>query len=706
MIGKKGILRFFYKVTMVCYKKLHLWRIPIPGRDKVQADLNRMHPGENPQECVTDYYVTKLTLSAVILIAGIMLAITMHYSSRESHILQNQWVYRGSGEEGSREYSITGQVEDGERYSFQMEVMPRKYSQSELENLYEQFGRELPQLILEKNDSPDEIRENLDLSETYEGYPFLVNWKSNSTEAVEENGQIHPGQEDVPVLLRAEIQYGEFVRETTVKVTVVKRNETPQEREKSKLSELLQRAQEEDPESEKIQLPTEIEGRKISWEEDIPETGWKILAGALLLAAAVFFFQDKDLHDLVEKKKREERRSYPEILQKLTLYLEAGLTVRSAFCRVAEDYEKERKRGGRCREAYEEMLIATREIHMGVPEGAAYENFGKRTGVREYVRLSTFLTQNLKKGSSTLLQQLKEESVQAEELLAGEKSGEVTMLVVAESSCEEALNTLQPTCQAILNESGTLRFHQFPNINKYQEAGQVWKELLALYVETTGIRIPLLCAEYKTRFIGMYSPVHRCLQSTFALSFAQLMAEKHPTLYLNFEHYVGIIELLPERQDRDLADLLYFLAGDEGKFPLRMQTVIQRKGNLDYIPPMRNGQNLLGITWEEWRSLFQRIEELGKYEYVILDLSESIQGLLDVLQMCIKVFTLTREDKMSQCKLDQYEQLLSLCEKEEVKGKTRKLNLPYFQRLPVEMEQYTRGELADYVRKEIETLEE
>ena len=47
------------------------------------------------------------------------------------------------------------------------------------------------------------------------------------------------------------------------------------------------------------------------------------------------------------------------------------------------------------------------------------------------------------------------------------------------------------------------------------------------------------------------------------------------------------------------------------------------------------------------------------------------------------------------------DRLLSLCEKEEVKGKTRKLNLPYFQRLPVEMDQYTRGELADYVRKEM-----
>ncbi len=182
------------------------------------------------------------------------------------------------------------------------------------------------------------------------------------------------------------------------------------------MSELLQRAQEEDPESEKSSCPQKLRAEKFPGKKIFRRLDGRFWQGALLLAAAVFFFQDKDLHDLVEKKKREERRSYPEILQKLTLYLEAGLTVRSAFCRVAEDYEKERKRGGRCREAYEEMLIATREIHMGVPEGAAYENFGKRTGVREYVRLSTFLTQNLKKGSSTLLQQLKEESVQAEEL--------------------------------------------------------------------------------------------------------------------------------------------------------------------------------------------------------------------------------------------------------------------------------------------------
>ena len=127
MIGKNGILRIFYKGMMFCYKKLHLWRIPIPGREKVKADLSRMHPGENPQECVTDYYVTKLTLSVVIVIVGAMLAVILHNSGRDSDIQKNQWVYRGSEEEGIQKYTITGRVEDGEKYSFQMEVAPRRY---------------------------------------------------------------------------------------------------------------------------------------------------------------------------------------------------------------------------------------------------------------------------------------------------------------------------------------------------------------------------------------------------------------------------------------------------------------------------------------------------------------------------------------------------------------------------------------------------
>lgn len=416
MKSKTGILLFFYKIVMFCYKKLHIWKVPVPGKEKVKTDLNQIYPGENQQECVTDYYVTKLTFSVVILMVGIVIAIILNCKEKEKNIIENEWIYRGTDTEGVQQYDITGQVEDGQKYSFQMEIIPRKYGEAELQVLYQQFMEQLPELILGKNESLDSICSDLELLDSYQDFPFITDWKSEFPEIIAEDGRVHQPQTDMVVRLEAEIYHEEFYRKTGFTVTVARKVESGEEWEKNRILELLQQAQEKDPESEKFQLPQEINGKKISWKENAPKTGLKIFMGAVIAAVSIFFFKDKDLHDQVEKKKREERRIYPEILQKLTLYLEAGLTVRTAFCRIAEEYEKERKKGERRQEAYEEMLVAAREIHMGIPEGTAYENFGKRTGVREYIRLSTFLLQNLKKGSSQLLQQLREEAQLAEEM--------------------------------------------------------------------------------------------------------------------------------------------------------------------------------------------------------------------------------------------------------------------------------------------------
>ena len=49
--------------------------------------------------------------------------------------------------------------------------------------------------------------------------------------------------------------------------------------------------------------------------------------------------------------------------------------------------------------------------------------------------------------------------------------------------------------------------------------------------------------------------------------------------------------------------------------------------------------------------------------------------------------------------MNQYEQLLAMQEYEDVKKKTAKDVLPTFRKLPGDIEQYTKGELADYVRE-------
>jgi hypothetical protein len=296
-----------------------------------------------------------------------------------------------------------------------------------------------------------------------------------------------------------------------------------------------------------------------------------------------------------------------------------------------------------------------------------------------------------------------------ESLLGALSEMEPEVLVVSENVCTEEILHIQPARTIVLNESGILRGSAVRNVDKFQRADLVYQELLSIYMEwgeneQISLLLPATVTQKDMVLIGLYSPVHRCLQTSFGLVLGQMLAGKHKTLYLNFEHYAGIGELLPNLRTRDLSDLLYFLSADKEKFLLWMEIIHKKIGNLDVIPPVKAGEQLIQVTKEEWMEFLTRIFELGQYQYIILDLSESVQGLMDILRLCKTVFTLTKEDHMSRSKLDQYEQVLSLYEYEDVLQKTRKCSLPVFRRLPDQMEQLTKGELADYVREIMEEL--
>ncbi len=280
------------------------------------------------------------------------------------------------------------------------------------------------------------------------------------------------------------------------------------------------------------------------------------------------------------------------------------------------------------------------------------------------------------------------------------------MLVVAESAFRQELRGLAPGCLVVLGESGVMRWEDISYVDKYQEAEEVFRQLLGVYMEIADIQLPFLRTNRKTVFIGNYSPVHRCMQTSFAITMSLMLAKKHSTLYLNFEHYAGISELLPDMQTLDLADLLYFLNAQKDKFRLRLQTILKHKGALAYVPPVKSGQNLITVTPQEWLGLLERIEELEEYEYVVLDLGESMQGLFEILRMCRHVYTLTREDRIARGKLLQYEQVLALYEYGDVLGKTKRLSLSHIQKLPEELEQLTKGDLADLVKGLLGDLEE
>lgn len=285
-----------------------------------------------------------------------------------------------------------------------------------------------------------------------------------------------------------------------------------------------------------------------------------------------------------------------------------------------------------------------------------------------------------------------------------EQESEVDLLVVAESVYREELKGLSPKRLIVLNESGIIRNRNLRYVNKYQQADQVVRELLAVYLEIATQVLPRLGLEGRTTFIGFFSPVRRSLQTPFALTMGQLLAQEKKTLYLNFEYFAGRQELLADMQTRDLADLLYFLNAERDKFSLRLQSMVKQIGALDYVPPMKAGQNLLSVTAKEWMTFFKKLQELGEYEFVVMDLSECMQGLFDVLRICQWVYTITTEDRAANDKMMQYEKLLEQFSYEDVLKKTKRCSLPRIKHLPAELEYYTRGELAEYVGDQMKDL--
>lgn len=224
------------------------------------------------------------------------------------------------------------------------------------------------------------------------------------------------------------------------------------------------------------------------------------------------------------------------------------------------------------------------------------------------------------------------------------------------------------------------------------------QEILNVIADGSGWKGCPEATDTAVKLIGIYSPVKRCLQTSFALSLGQLLAKEHKTMYLNFEMYSGLGELLRREYQTDMLDVMYYFQSAREKLALRLPSVIQNAGGLDYIPPMQYSLGIKEVPGEQWLALCRNIAAIGEYEYMILDLDDGIDGLFDLLKSCQKIYTITKEDPFAQAKLRQYERMLQQGELGEISEKTVKCRFPIFQELPGSLDMMTHGELAGYVK--------
>ncbi|NLC67952.1 MAG: type II secretion system F family protein [Clostridiaceae bacterium] len=120
-----------------------------------------------------------------------------------------------------------------------------------------------------------------------------------------------------------------------------------------------------------------------------------IIFGVLLIASMAFL-HDKELEKRLKKRRLSISIDFPGFLNKMTLLVNAGLTVRKAWEKIAQESPSDS-------DFYKEVNAVIGEINAGKPELKAYEDFARRCRTAEVARFVTILLQNIRKGNEEMV---------------------------------------------------------------------------------------------------------------------------------------------------------------------------------------------------------------------------------------------------------------------------------------------------------------
>ncbi|MBD5453054.1 MAG: hypothetical protein HDR30_01835 [Lachnospiraceae bacterium] len=274
----------------------------------------------------------------------------------------------------------------------------------------------------------------------------------------------------------------------------------------------------------------------------------------------------------------------------------------------------------------------------------------------------------------------------------------VFILLIGESAVRKLDSGMDIPNIFVLLENGQKMEADWKYIDKFQSPQKIIGKLAEYMPDWQGWNEEKSMQAAQLKIVGVYSPVKRCLQTSFALTMGQLLSREHKVLYLNFECYSGFAQMLQKEFPEDMLDVLYYFKCAREKLSIRLSSIVQNINGLDFIPPGQTSLDMQGISAEKWIELLEMIEKVSDYEYLILDLSDGMNGLFELLSRCYKIYTITRDDGFAMAKMHQYEQILQMNGMHDIAGKTVKCKFPFFEKLPLDLSLMTHGELAGYVK--------
>lgn len=343
-----------------------------------------------------------LCIAATVLLAGAGIIA----DSGASGLLNGNTLKRSAPGEAEKSYELTvgGISDSGEKIS--VRVSEREYTQEEAKEMFSSLMEELSLHIVGKNRSLDRITADMVFPKRVDGFGGIrLSFYPTKPELVSYDGSVNnlelesPVNTDIRVVLKA----GKYTEEYSVPITVYPAELNTTELISKKLKTMIEKADADQITEEELVLPEEVAGHRISYTGSKSRSWLKILAGGVFAAVLLGLKPEQDRRKREKERENELLLDYSEVVSKIMVYMGAGLAVKNAWIRIAEDYERNLKSGQIDRRAvYEEMLITAGELERGVSETRAYSDFVKRCPQQCYMKLVSLLEQERKNGDARI----------------------------------------------------------------------------------------------------------------------------------------------------------------------------------------------------------------------------------------------------------------------------------------------------------------
>lgn len=376
--------------------------------------LKTLQPGIPVEQQIREYCLSLYSTLLLVVFVGDLLCIAVWAGAHSNvRLMEGGLLFRKAYGEGDVEVNLLAEIPGIQEEVFPYLLEERRLTEEELERSFSETKKLLPEVILGENDCLEDVRKDLKLVTELKGYPFRITWESGAYSLINSDGKVHNEElkQGEIVTLTARFRYEDWVGEEELLVQVNPVVYEPKEAIRAEIEKMLWERDESSKNMETMVLPERIGTEPLVWKEMIEDSSGYFLILVIFAAGVLYWGRGRELNQRLEERKKELLLDYPEIVNKLALYMGAGMTIRNAFLKMGEDYRRQRE--VRKKYVYEEILITCYELQGGKSETEAYDHFGKRCQVQSYIKLSALLSQNIRKGSNDLLRMLRQEAENA-----------------------------------------------------------------------------------------------------------------------------------------------------------------------------------------------------------------------------------------------------------------------------------------------------